>query len=256
MNDFHTLQDAFDEYERRADAAPPAPVRGTAPARRSTRPLLVAASVVAVVGVATGAVLLGHHDSTPSRNGQPGAPVSSTAASDPTSSAPSSAATSSPISTTSAAPTPTTTPTSPPQKASFEDRFRHALDGSATFTVTLRQTDFLAGVLTTAGNVSGGYDIQSYRGNRGERPMCPDTDKAACTIHSLPNGGAVGYIHDPLLGAPGSVTNTVDYVRADGMHFLMSVSNQRDPKGLSPKLAAQPPLTVDQIIDILTSDQW
>ena len=74
-------------------------------------------------------------------------------------------------------------------------------------------------------------------------------------MRDLPAGGAVAFIHDPLQNS-GNFTNIVEYVRPDGTHFIMSSSNERDPKGDSEKLADAPPYTADQIIAILTSDKW
>ena len=48
----------------------------------------------------------------------------------------------------------------------------------------------------------------------------------------------------------------MNLIRADGVEFLMHLSNERDPKGASPVLAAAPPLTTDEMVAIVTSDLW
>ena len=40
------------------------------------------------------------------------------------------------------------------------------------------------------------------------------------------------------------------------VEFVMHVSNERDPKGAGAVLAPKPPLRLDQMTEILTSDRW
>lgn len=286
MSDFDSLTEAFTELERRADlalATQPQPdlARGAA-AGSGTRWGLVAASAVAVLAVAGGAAVLATaHGS--GRSGSTGA----AAGGDPTTG---NATTGSP---TTGNPTtvisqPTAQTFQIPQTADdLAARFRAVLGSSATFTVTdtgapaqvnvppasqpangpatpaqslpvtpdqgTSNGAFITGQLT-AGGVTGGYDLQIFRAANGEKAWCDGG--AHCSKQTLAHGSTLAFGREPLLGAPGSITYDIDYVRADGVEFLMHVSNQANPKGESKKLAADPPLSRQQLTQIITSDRW
>ncbi|HEV8558432.1 MAG TPA: hypothetical protein VGR06_18835 [Actinophytocola sp.] len=118
MTDLHTLTDAFTELERRADAVTAGTPFPLAP-RRTERPrsrlVPVAATVVAVAGLAAGVALLAPGDNSGPQSGS-APPGTSTITQPPTTSA-----------------KPPAIPRTPEELA---DRFRAALGGTATFTVT------------------------------------------------------------------------------------------------------------------------
>lgn len=275
MNTLDTLTDAFTELERRADAATQHLGDATThvPMRSHSRAPLIAASVVATLAVAGGATLLarsGGHDhqagGTPPTASPDQLPVSTTVA-EPSVSASSGFS----------------IPETPDDLAA---RFRAVLGELATFTVTdtgaavtvslpparvtsngpVGQTQpirnvapngaAIFGTLTSNG-VTGGYDIQIFQSTPGAKAMCDDPDRSRCTLSSPAGGGSLAVGREPLsTGGPGGVTYQVDLVRSDGVEFLMHVSNERDPKGESPVLAPQPPLTTEQMVSIVTSERW
>jgi hypothetical protein len=275
MTNFQPLTDAFAELERQADAASATLQREPAvAARHRSRTPLVAASVIAVLGVAAGGTLLahGHATHTPARtvaggSQQPTSAMQSTAA---------------------------VTFEMPSTPAELESRFRAVLGDTATFTVTDTSTPVtvtlpppvrtegpnvpthspnsvrpggvvpssaepngaaIVGTLTASG-VTGGFDIQVFRATAGGRAMCDDPDRARCTVSRLADGSSLAVGSEPLQGGAYAVTYQVDLVRADGVEFIMHVSNERDPKGESVLLAAQPPLSRAQMTAIVTSDRW
>lgn len=267
MNDFETLHDAFAELERRADVATlrdtSVPIRN----RRRAPALLLAASVVAVLAVAGGVALVARNggSSHPQAGGAPAqqsAPVHATT-------------------------TAVQAPAFQVPKTADElaARFRAVLDGSATFTVTAtgapvqitlpgrvsatggpdipvyqsnQQGDVngaaIVGTLTAQG-VTGGYDLQIFQ-NKPSKASCDDPDRSACTVSTLPDGSSLAIGHESLPTVRGGVTYEADLIRADGVEFLMHVSNAKDPKGESALLAGQPPLTTAQMTSIVTSDKW
>jgi hypothetical protein len=248
MTDLHTLKDAFTELERRADAVPATtslPSRTSLPAqrRRAGLPRLVpvAAGLAVVLAVGAGAVLLDRD--------APGG--GTTAAQQRTTSAP--------------APAPSfTVPMTPEDLAA---RFRSVLGDTATFVVT--ETGAPVGAVAgqdgpavpigaaivgtiTAGGVTGGFDLQWYP-QPGSEPYCDAASN--CATSDLPDGSRVAagqFQHESGSG----VTYSLNLVRPDGSVFLMHVSNARSPKGASEVLGDRPPLTIDQLRAIATSDRW
>jgi hypothetical protein len=85
---------------------------------------------------------------------------------------------------------------------------------------------------------------------------CDNPDPASCTVRRLPDGSSLATSHTALAGAPNGVTYQANLIRPDGVAILMHVSNERSPKGASEVLAPRPPLTVDQLVAIVTSDRW
>jgi hypothetical protein len=265
MTDLRTLTDAFTELERRADAVTagtpfPLPPRRTE--RSRSRLVPVAATVVTVAGLAAGVALLAPGDDPGPRTGS-SPPSTSTSTRPPTSAPPARAA------------MPSTT-------EDLADRFRAALGGMATFTVTDGESG--AAVITlppspgsgpsgrtpagppqrthvgatiigtlTASGVTGGFYLSSYPLITAER--CDVLDPAHCTARRLPDDSTLIIGQEPLEGATGSVSYMAELLRADGVDLILYVSNQRSPKGASQKLAAQPPLTTDQLAAIITSDR-
>ncbi len=281
MTDLRTLTDAFDELERRGDAAA-ARMSNEVPLRRQSRPMTrlvpVAVAVAVIGGLATGVAVF-------APGGDAGTPVGAA----PTSATPTAPPT--PVSTT------PTTPTSPVPATPEElaDRFRTVLGDTATFTVTDTGHPMSVGVpesmpqtpgnapapdgsggpadplqpegtgtpngaaivgLLTASGVTGGYDLQIYQSEPRTEAFCDNPDQANCTINQLPDGALLAIGQTALEGSPNGVTYQVNLVRADGVTLLMHVSNERDPKGASEVLAPQPPLTVDRMVAILKSDGW
>jgi hypothetical protein len=265
MTDLRTLHDAFGELERRADAATASAASATSLRPRRAlglRLVPVAATVVAVAGLAAGVVWL-----VPGNTGtQAGSPPTIT------SSAP-----------------PTAEPPVPATAADLIDRFKRVLGDTATFTVddsagvgheevppptsqgsggpeapvsaTSVPDDggsgngtYIKGTLTAAG-VTGGFDLQIYAGQPGSGTWCDDPDRSTCTQTTLPDGSNLAIGSEPLQDA-GGVTYQAFLVRPDGTSILMHLSNQRDPKGAGEIFGPQPPLTTDQLTAIVSSDRW
>ncbi|ROP35135.1 hypothetical protein [Saccharothrix texasensis] len=263
MTDLRALHDAFEELERRADAATAHMALDTSPRTRGTAsrsgvrlaPVALAAAVVA--GVATGAVLLVPDNGPVTQVAQP--------------------------STSSTAPPVTTTSAPPPAHETPEvlaERFRAVLGDLATFVVTetgpgaSRWTlpdgpptgapsnltpkpttqigSSIGGTLTAAG-VTGGFDLLMYPGTAGEKAQC-GPDEPGCTLRELPDGSALATSQFALEGS--GLTNEVKLTRPDGLVFIMHISNRQSPKGLGPLLGGHPPLTVEQLVQIATSDRW
>lgn len=299
MTDFRTLTDAFAELERRADeasAAMPADTAHHVPPRHRAGPLLIAASVVAVLAVVAAVALLarGRNAGTDAAAGPP----------TPTQRA-----------THSASPKTSDTFQVPQTPAELARRFQVVLGGSATITVTDTGAPVQASVpaaptrtvpavpnhvvpgvprhgvpatptqtvpavpngstgyqtalpasgeangaaivgTLTASGVTGGFDLQIFRDRPGGTAMCDDPDRSRCTVRRLADGSSLAVGREPLQGAAHAVTFSVDLIRPDGVEFLMHVSNERDPKGESSVLAAQPPLTTQQMTAIVTSSRW
>jgi hypothetical protein len=253
MNEHPSLFDAFHELERRADAATDARPYTVPTPRHRSHVAVVAGTVVAVAGLATATALIASRgDDGPSRAQAGGtAPGTSAVATSepppiPTSTAPASTAASGGF----------VLPGDPVELAA---RFRTVLDGAATFDVTdpvdAPGDPAIKGTLT-AGGATGGYDMQILQGTGDvTNPGCEDPDIATCTTKHI-DGGILVLGHEPLEGPPNGVTFSADYVRADGFEFIMHISNETDPKGDSTVTAATPPLTPEQLTQIVTSDRW
>ncbi len=291
MNDFHDLTDAFDELERRADAAPSRSAALTTPrTSRRARPLLIAASSVAVLAVAVTVAITASEDGSPTQRqaGGPGtvaassASVATTAAGTVSSSAAAAQAI-------------------PNTSKELEALFARVLDGVATFTVTdtgaaiagpvpsltrpptpgtptpststSRETTGTPPVPTpvettpavqtsgaaivgmlTSGGLTGGYDIQIYQDSPGAKVQCDDPGASSCSMRTLANGSSLATGSEPL--QDGGVTYQAAVVRPDGTTILMHVSNDRDPKGAGGQSAPRPPLTIEQMTAIVTSPIW
>lgn len=271
MKDLHSLTDAFTELERRADVAS-AEMTTELPSRavrRSTRPgarlVPVAAAVAAAVvaGLVTGVALLG-------RDGDPGSQSGAQPVSAPVSAPPSS------VSGLGSGPEVMTDP------QEFAARFQAVLGDTATFTVTdtgsaMKATvppppsagavdqgapvqaepngTAIVGTLTAYG-VTGGFDLQVLLTDPGAESWCDSPEPDRCTMSTLADGSSLAVGQVPLEGSSNGVTYMVNLIRPDGVELLMHLSNQRSPKGGSEVLAPHPPLTIDQMIGIVTSDRW
>ena len=113
----------------------------------------------------------------------------------------------------------------------------------------------IVGVLTSAG-VSGGYDIQIFQSDPGTKASCDDPDSSTCDVRRLADGSWLATGREPLQNHADGVTYQAELVRPDGVEFIMHVSNEPDPKGAGAVLAPKPPLTVEQMTGIVTSDRW
>jgi hypothetical protein len=230
--------------------------------------MLVAASVVGVAALASATALLAGGSDRPSR--APAAGGTTSAA--PSETAPSETAPSS------------TAPAGfqiPQTARGLADRFQVVLGDTAAFTVTDTGRPIttgvpvripsrgsvelpipagkpngaaIVGVLTAAG-LSGGFDIQIFQNDPGAKATCDDPDSSTCDVRRLDDGSSLATGSEPLQNADG-VTYQADLIRADGVEFLMHVSNERDPKGESAVLGDHPPLTLDQMVQIPRSDRW
>ncbi len=269
MSDLRTLRDAFDELDRRADAAPqPAltPGRTDSPHRRLLAP---SAAALTVAATAAAVVLWQQGDS--------GGPARAPAAG------------SSPAALSTPAADPTDGYQPPDTGVELTAKTRAILAGLATIEVSYESpaassgpsvagpgvvirtgagsTTVLAvtgtpgagsgaaivGTLTAAGR-TGGFDLDVFATEPGSKARC-DTD-TNCSVQTRPDGSslAIGSWHDPTV--PGGITYQVEVVRPDGADILMHLSTEHDPKGQSAVTAARLPLTVAQLTDLVTSDRW
>ncbi|MGM1062253.1 hypothetical protein [Saccharothrix sp. Mg75] len=112
----------------------------------------------------------------------------------------------------------------------------------------------IRGTLTAAG-VSGGYDLVVYPTNRGVA-SCDGIPGSDCVRRDLPDGSSLITQRVALDVHPGGVTHVAALSRADGLQVVFHVSNVEDPKGRGALLAAAPPLTLDRMTEIITSDLW
>lgn len=259
MSELRTLHDAFAELERRADAA----TAGTAPVvrpRRAVRLIPVAATVVAVAGLVAGAVWLVPGDPGTHTAGPPSAPSTTTARN--------------PI------------PTSPDDLIA---RFRVVLGDTATFeatqksilpppssentphpgtgsVVTPQPVDpatsigaVIGGTLTSAG-VTGGFALTMHPSDSEPDEWCRLSRVEECEVRTLPDGSRLAT--GTAQRAPGAVSYMACLKRPDGTAVCMHLSNQEDPLGAaigSPGgevHSPRPPLTLDQMTAIVTSDKW
>ncbi|MEV6240188.1 hypothetical protein [Lentzea sp. NPDC051838] len=255
MSDLRTLRDAFAELDRRADAA----TTGTAPVvrpRRVMRLVPVAATVAAVACLVAGAVWLVPRD--------PGTQVAG-----PPTTAPS-----------------TTTgrvslPTSPDDLIA---RFRVVLGDTATFEVTDKGTvpkaspsgqpgsepgvirldgpdgyPFAGGTLTSA-DVTGSFNLAVHFSDSKPTEWCRLARTNGCDVSTLPGGSRL--VTGTGQEASGAVWHLACLVRPDGMMVIIRMGNQEDPGGAVPNtpggrfLGPRPPLTLDQLKAIVTSDKW
>jgi hypothetical protein len=255
MTDLRTLAEAFTELERRADAATAdAALNPTRPPRRRVPRLVpVAATVLVVAGLAAGVVWLVPGDSAAPVVGSPPTTGSTITSSPPTK------------------------PELPATPEELADRLTAVLGDTATVTVTESGPGAyqmtvpagppgdsapddveanqgtpigasLAGTLT-AGGVTGGFDLLVLPPRNEDRGVC-----GSCIEKSLPDGATLWLEEMPLAG--GGITYWVRLFRVDGAELDMHVSNQRSPKGASDVIAPHPPLTIDQMTEILRSELW
>jgi hypothetical protein len=103
--------------------------------------------------------------------------------------------------------------------------------------------------------VTGGFDIQHFVAGRGSTASCDDLDRVKCDVSSRPDGASLATGSEVLQTVPGGITRQANYVRSDGVEFIMHVSNAADPKGAGP-VGTKPPLTLQQMVAIVTSDRW
>jgi hypothetical protein len=232
MTDLRALHEAFAELERRADAAEA--LRPDRPQRTRLRLVPVVATMAAVIALVIGAALL-----VPGEKPAGG------------------------IDTAATAPTPGT----PDELA---DRFREVLKQTATFTVTdrapgaMRETSpdsppeevgaFIGGTLT-ASSRTGGFHL-SIVPDAGP-PTCEVlVDLTTCDVSRLADGSWLLTGTMRLEDSPNGLTRMVHLVRPDGVEIDLNVSNQRSPKGNSVELAPEPPLSVAEMTEIVTSADW
>ncbi len=269
MSDLRTLHDAFAELERRADAAAAGAAPVTRP-RRAVRLVPIAATLVAVASLVVGALWL-----VPGGSG-------THAASPPTTSS------TAPATTTARSPV----PTSPDDLIA---RFRAVLGDTATFEVTEKTTvprlsstttppspntpppgagsvvtpqpvdpdapthALVFGTLTSAG-VTGSVGLMIYPSDSEPDEWCRLSRKENCDVSTLRDGSRLAT--GTARPAPGAVSYLACLKRPDGTMVLMQVSNQEDPEGAALNSpggeihSPRPPLTLDQMKAIVTSDKW
>ncbi|MEO6090739.1 MAG: hypothetical protein ABIQ18_47320 [Umezawaea sp.] len=260
MSDLHTLHDAFAELERRADAAD----AGTAPVvrpRRAVQLVPVAATVVAVAGLVAGAVWLVPGDPGTHAAGPPTAPFTTTARS-PVLSSPGDLiarfgvvlADTLPFVVTQKITLPalSLTDASQPGTGSVVTTLSPEVPNGST-------SASISGTLTSAGG-SGGFSLTIRPTDVEPGEWCGRSRKKDCDVSTLPDGSQLTTGTARL--ALGAVSYLAYRTRLDGTMVLMQVSNQEDPGGAELNTpggqihAPQPPLTLDQLKAIVTSDKW
>lgn len=217
MTDLHTLDDAFTELERRADAVVPAARRQT---HRGFRLVPMVATMAAVVALAAGAVWLVPNDAAGTQT----------------------------------ADAPTAGPLTPEALA---DKFEAVLGDTATFEVTKGMEMANGGAMITgtltAGGVTGGFSLAIYDTTSGvtcDPPTCtvvyrpgPGGNAGPSYIQTWPEANLATY----------EAYNGLD----DDTMLKLLVTNARIPHDPnSEELAPQPPLTTDQMLAIVSSDRW
>ncbi|MFD1151586.1 hypothetical protein [Saccharothrix hoggarensis] len=117
----------------------------------------------------------------------------------------------------------------------------------------------IAGTLTSAG-VTGSFDLMIRSSDSEPREWCRLARTEDCDVSTLPDGSRL--VTGTGRQAPGAVSYLACLMRHDGTTVLMHVGNQEDPRGAainSPGgeiYSPQPPLTLDQLKAIVTSDKW
>lgn len=261
MNDFHTLNEAFSEFDRRADVASSALGErySVQDGPRRSRALLVAATVVAVVAVAGGAVLLSRSSGGHSTERAAAPASTSLHPSAPVTTLPTTPA-STPVTTTSPT-TPAasmfTVPRSPKELARL---FRNVLGDHATISVTETADEpgdpYIKGVLS-ASDARGGYDFQILNAGRGSMAVCEDPGSSICHTRRLSDGSSLAVGTEQVgTTSPSGVLYLVNLVRPDGTSFLWHLSNLTDPKGAGPVLGTRPPLTTKTMSALLSNGRW
>lgn len=233
MSDLRTLTDAFAELERRADAAMSAAHPPRAPARR-LRLVPVAAAVIVAACLVTGGVLL-----TPGDGAQTGGP-------------------------------PPGVSVAPSTSDELAVRFRAVLGDTATFEV--RHTEVpdelrivpgtvttprvlgpaIVGTLTAAG-VTGDFVLYVYQDDSGGSIWCsPGTQQEDCSSNRSPDGTWVGVGTRRSTESPPRITYEANVLRPDGIRMILQLSNASGGNVLAPL----PPLTLDELVAIGTSNRW
>jgi hypothetical protein len=270
MNTLRDLHDAFHELELRADAVEPPTSMSVRPHRTARRLIAPAASVAAVAAVAltVGGVTVWHGGSGSN---------SGTTAAGSGGSTPPVTLTSQPVATTSTA-TGTGAWQPPASAEALAAKARAILAGTATITVTDTGTNVpmtlppglkgahvralpnagepdgaaIFGTLTAGGH-TGGFDLNvSYEKATGDGTSCDNPDE--CTEHTYADGAKLWI--STWRDQTGGLTNQVELDRPDGAVILMHLSTERDPKGGGPAITSQLPLTVRQMTDFVTSNDW
>lgn len=270
MSDLRTLHDAFAELERRADAA----AAGTAPVvrpRRTARLVPVAATVVAVAGLVAGAVWLAP--------GDPGTDVAGT----PTTSSSTAPTTREPVPTSPddlvarfraalgdtatvevtqeftvpppSSPPPSSMNPAPPETGSVGTPRLAEPDTSTGTSVGA----IVGGTLTSA-DVTGSFVLVFRPSDSGPEEWCRLSFTEDCDVSTLPDGSwlATGTTRR----APGAVSYLACFKRPDGTVIALNVGNQEDPRGAAINTPGgefygpQPPLTLDRMKAVITSDEW
>jgi hypothetical protein len=117
----------------------------------------------------------------------------------------------------------------------------------------------IGGTLTSAG-VTGSFFLTIYPSDSEPAVWCGHSRPEDCDVSTLPDGSRLTTGTARL--APGAVSYMAGLRRPDGTTVLMLVGNQEDPGGAainSPGgriYSSQPPLTLDQLKAIVTSDKW
>jgi hypothetical protein len=260
---FSDLDDAFEELERRADAADdligvPAPGQ---PRRRypSSRVRVgpVAAAVATVTAVAAVAVGVGYastgHSHHPAGAGIP--PTPSTAPLIRSSTAPSTA--------TSTAKRPAVSATDVPKtQAALIARFRSILGGTATITVdSANSTDkLITGVLTSTSGTRGLYVLELDK----NVAICGSIARPGQKLTPLPcphvttraDGSRLKVDRNFPDGPPHGVMNDAILSRPDGWQISLYTANVQGKYYGAPLLGKQPALTTADVTDVVTSPAW
>jgi hypothetical protein len=111
----------------------------------------------------------------------------------------------------------------------------------------------LIGTLTASG-VTGGFHVGIYPADN-QSAGCAGLEPPECTEQRLPDGSILT-VGEEAHEAPGGVTYRAEITRPGDVSIELFVSNDRSTKGSGELIAPQPPLTLDQLVEIVTSDRW
>jgi hypothetical protein len=122
-------------------------------------------------------------------------------------------------------------------------------------------THALVGGTLTAAGVKGSFSLVIHPGgDSGPGTWCTNAQPADCVVSTLPDGSQLAT--QTVRMAPGAVSHMACLKRPDGTMIRVQVGNQEDPAGAVPGTpgglfyAPQPPLTLEQLKAIVTSDKW
>jgi hypothetical protein len=251
---FSDLDDAFQELERRADAAGDLvdrPGSGRPRRRNPSHPIRIGAAAAAVTAIAVGISFAAFGGASRHVGGasNPSAPSGTALVRDSTAA--------------SAAEPPAVPATDvPATQAALIARFGSILGESATFTVDYANStdNLITGVLTSDSGTRGMYVLELDKnvavcgamGTVGQKstPLpCPN-------LTTLADGSKLEVDPDFPDGPPDGVMNDAILSRPDGWQISLYTANVQGKYYGAPVLGKDPALTVKEVTDVVTSPEW